>query len=109
MADMKARIHPKWFEKAKIICACGSSFTTGATKEEIRVDICHKCHPFFTGEQKFVDAQGRVEKFQSQQKAVAGKPYVKKQDKKRLARKKAEEEEKKRPQTLREMLTRVKK
>jgi large subunit ribosomal protein L31 len=106
---MKAKIHPQWFDQAKIICACGHSFTTGATKPEIHVDICHKCHPFFTGEQKFVDGQGRVEKFQSQQKAILAKPYVKKQDKKRLAKEKAEDEEKKQPKTLREMLAKVKK
>jgi large subunit ribosomal protein L31 len=106
---MKAKIHPQWFDQAKIMCACGQSFTTGATKPEIHVDICYQCHPLFTGEQKFVDVQGRVEKFQSQQQTALARPYLKKQDKKRLARKKAEEEEAKRPKTLREMFAKVRK
>lgn len=54
-------------------CTCGASFQTGSTKSDIAVDICSKCHPFFTGEMKFVDALGRVEKFQAKQKAAAGK------------------------------------
>ena len=60
---MKAKIHPKTFE-TEISCACGEKFTSNATVEKIRVDICSKCHPFFTGKQKFVDTAGRVEKFQ---------------------------------------------
>ncbi|HSB51928.1 MAG TPA: 50S ribosomal protein L31 [Dissulfurispiraceae bacterium] len=59
---MKEKIHPKYIE-AKILCACGEAFTTHSTKQNIRVDICSKCHPFFTGKQKLVDAEGRVEKF----------------------------------------------
>ena len=60
---MKEAIHPDYVE-AKVICACGETFVTRSTKgSEIRVDICSKCHPFFTGKQKFVDAGGRVEKF----------------------------------------------
>ncbi len=60
---MKADIHPKYFE-ARVTCACGNTFTTGATVKEIKVDICSACHPFYTGKQKFVDAAGRVERFQ---------------------------------------------
>lgn len=60
---MKADIHPKYFE-TKVSCACGNNFTTGSTVEEIKVDICGACHPFYTGKQKFVDATGRVERFQ---------------------------------------------
>lgn len=59
---MKADIHPK-YEEATVTCACGNSFKTGSTKKEIRVEICSKCHPFFTGKQKFVDTGGRVERF----------------------------------------------
>ncbi len=60
---MKEGIHPNYTE-VKVICACGETFTTRSTKgEDIRVDICSKCHPFFTGKQKFVDAGGRVDKF----------------------------------------------
>lgn len=105
---MKSKIHPAWYPQAKFICACGHSFTAGDTQEEVHLDICYKCHPFFTGEQRFVDVQGRVERFQSKQKAITTKPYVKKQDKKRLLRQQQEEAEKKQPKTLREMLTKVK-
>ena len=60
---MKEAIHPNYVE-TKVVCACGETFTTRSTKgDEIRVDICSKCHPFFTGKQKFVDAGGRVDKF----------------------------------------------
>ncbi len=60
---MKPDIHPKYFQ-ARVTCACGNTFTTGATVAEIKVDICSACHPFYTGKQKFVDAAGRVERFQ---------------------------------------------
>ncbi len=59
---MKTDIHPKYY-RAKVICACGETFETGSTKETIKVEICSKCHPFFTGKQKFVDTGGRVERF----------------------------------------------
>jgi large subunit ribosomal protein L31 len=60
---MKAKIHPKYYSDAKVTCACGNSFMTGATKQLIRVEICSKCHPFFTGEQRIMDTAGRVERF----------------------------------------------
>ena len=60
---MKQGIHPEYVE-ATVKCACGETFKTRSTKPELRVDICSKCHPFFTGKQKFVDAGGRVDKFQ---------------------------------------------
>ena len=59
---MKKDIHPEYIE-CTVTCACGNTFTTRSTKNEIRVEICSKCHPFFTGKQKFVDSAGRVEKF----------------------------------------------
>ncbi|MFQ3550236.1 MAG: 50S ribosomal protein L31 [Armatimonadota bacterium] len=60
---MKANIHPK-YEKRKVSCACGYEFETRSTsKEDIKVEICSACHPFFTGKQKLVDTEGRVEKF----------------------------------------------
>ncbi len=61
---MKQGIHPNWFREAKVTCACGNTFTTGSTLENIRVEICSACHPFFTGQQKFVDTLGQVERFQ---------------------------------------------
>ncbi len=59
---MKEGIHPKYNE-ATVKCACGETFTTGSTKSNLHVEICSKCHPFFTGKQKLVDVGGRVEKF----------------------------------------------
>jgi len=61
---MKAGIHPK-YEKAQVTCACGNTFETRSTVDEIRVEICSACHPFYTGKQKIVDTEGRVEKFLS--------------------------------------------
>lgn len=60
--SMKEGIHPKYGE-AVVTCACGNTFVTGSTKKELRVEICSKCHPFFTGKQKLVDTGGRVDKF----------------------------------------------
>lgn len=59
---MKANIHPK-YDKVKVTCACGNTFETRSTSDEIRVEICSACHPFYTGKQKLVDTEGRVEKF----------------------------------------------
>ncbi|MDQ0189445.1 50S ribosomal protein L31 [Alicyclobacillus cycloheptanicus] len=59
---MKAAIHPD-YHKTTVTCACGETFETGSVKENLRVEICSKCHPFFTGKQKFVDTGGRVDRF----------------------------------------------
>ncbi|HUK64521.1 MAG TPA: 50S ribosomal protein L31, partial [Dongiaceae bacterium] len=55
--------HPTYFPEAKIICACGKVYTAGSTREEVHVELCSNCHPFFTGKQKLVDKAGRVERF----------------------------------------------
>ncbi len=60
----KANIHPEWFNDAKVTCACGNTFTTGSTVALIRVEICSACHPLYTGQQKFIDTLGQVERFQ---------------------------------------------
>jgi len=60
---MKADIHPKYYPEAIVRCACGETFTTGSTKPELHVEICSKCHPFYTGKQKLVDTGGRVDRF----------------------------------------------
>ena len=60
---MKAEIHPKYNNETKFTCACGSVFTIGSTKETVAVEICSKCHPFYTGNEKVLDTAGRVEKF----------------------------------------------
>ena len=59
---MKNDIHPK-YGVAKVSCACGETFESGSTKQELKVEICSKCHPFYTGKQKFIDTSGRVDKF----------------------------------------------
>jgi large subunit ribosomal protein L31 len=59
---MKAGIHPKFIETT-VTCACGNTFTTGSVKPNLRVDVCSKCHPFFTGQQRILDSAGRVERF----------------------------------------------
>lgn len=60
---MKETIHPKWYPEARVVCACGNTWTTGATLPEIRTDICSNCHPFYTGEQRIVDTEGQVDRF----------------------------------------------
>lgn len=69
---MKSNLHPQ-YHQVTVTCSCGASFTTGSTKDQITVDICSQCHPFFTGEMKFVDTMGRVEKFQAKLQAAGGK------------------------------------
>jgi large subunit ribosomal protein L31 len=69
---MKKEIHPKYF-KTTVRCACGNEFETGSTKENIRVEICSQCHPFFTGKQKLVDTAGKVESFRRKYQKVAQK------------------------------------
>jgi large subunit ribosomal protein L31 len=59
---MKTEIHPQ-YHQVQVHCACGESWTTGSTKKELRVEICSKCHPFFTGRQKLVDSAGRIDRF----------------------------------------------
>lgn len=95
---MKQKIHPAYYHDAVITCACGNKFTTGSTQKTIKMDVCSACHPFFTGQQKFVDAQGRVERFQIKQKTAG--TYVKKQKKQR---------EDQTPLSLKEMLAEAKK
>jgi large subunit ribosomal protein L31 len=60
---VKPGIHPNWYPDALVTCACGNSWKTGSTKKEIHTDVCNKCHPFFTGEQRIVDTAGQVERF----------------------------------------------
>jgi len=60
---MKKDIHPKYFPNANVKCACGATFTVGSTKESLEIEICSKCHPFYTGKEKILDTMGRVEKF----------------------------------------------
>ena len=61
---MKTEIHPQ-YQQVQVHCACGETFMTGSTKKELRVEICSKCHPFFTGKQKLVDSAGRIDRFKT--------------------------------------------
>ena len=65
---MKEEIHPTYYPEAKVICACGNTWTTGSTQETIRTDVCSECHPFFTGEQRIVDTEGQVDRFYKKMK-----------------------------------------
>lgn len=60
---MKKNIHPKYYPNAKIVCVCGNTFEVGSTVEEVRVELCSNCHPFYTGKQKLVDTAKRVDKY----------------------------------------------
>jgi large subunit ribosomal protein L31 len=65
---MKEKIHPKYYSDAQVVCSCGNTYTTGSTKKNLRVELCSKCHPFFTGERKMIDTAGRVERFRQRYK-----------------------------------------
>ena len=96
---MKQNIHPPYYPKTKVSCACGKSFEVGSTREKIEVEICFHCHPFYTGKEKLIDTAGKVEKFKARrEKAAKATPKkkkirVKKQAsptaKKKVAKKKA--------------------
>lgn len=99
---MKANIHPQYFDNAQVICACGNKFTMGSTLEIIKVELCNKCHPFYTGEQRFVDSASRIQKFQDKQNIA--KQYLTKKVKKQEEQKQKDTA----PKTLREMLMAIK-
>lgn len=107
MPIMKQGIHPQWFPEARVTCACGAGFITGSTLQEIRVEICSKCHPFFTGAQKFVDTLGTVERFQKKQEEAK----VKKRERAKIVQAKREkfEEQKREKPTLKELLMQARK
>lgn len=99
---MKANLQPEYFEKAQVSCACGNRFTVGSTLEFIRVELCNKCHPFYTGEQRFVDRASQIQRFQKKQEVAKQHKLTKV---KKLEQKKQKDQQ---PKTLREMLMTVK-
>ena len=101
---MKSNIHPDWNTEVTVTCSCGSEFKTGSAEKSIHVDICSNCHPFYTGEMRFVDVQGRVEKFQAKQKKGASYKSLKKN---KLAKKVGKSNEP--SKSLKDMLTDIKK
>lgn len=79
---MKSGIHPKWNQQATVKCGCGNTFQTGSMNDTIQVDVCSACHPFYTGELRFVDTQGRVERFSQKRAAAQAKTASSKSKKK---------------------------
>lgn len=100
---MKTNTHPQYFEQAQVICVCGNRFTTGSTMEIIHVELCSKCHPFYTGEQRFLDRASLIDRFEKKRKV---QPYVSKKARKEQKEKQKTSTE---PKTLREMLLEVSK
>jgi len=88
---MKKDIHPKYYPKARVVCACGNTFTVGSTKEYIETEICSKCHPFYTGKEKMIDTLGQVQKFKDR----LSKKQKTTNKKQRTKNKKAENKEQK--------------
>lgn len=94
---MKAKIHPQYFQ-ANVVCACGNRFTVGSTQENIKVELCSNCHPFYTGEERFVDRASTIDKFKKAQDIAA-------KYKTQITAKKEEKKKKENaPKTLAEML-----
>lgn len=89
---MKKDIHPKYYPEAKVICACGNVMTVGSTVEEMKVETCGACHPFYTGKKKLVDTTGRVDRFKKMaEKAKEKKAAIK--EKKPRAKKETQKAE----------------
>lgn len=104
---MKANLHPVWNPEAKVICACGATFTTGSTLPEIHVEICSSCHPLFTGQAKFVDTLGQVDRFVK--KTEISKVKQAERQKVVEARKSKVEEKKKERPSLKDLLLQARK
>jgi len=94
---MKTSIHPQYYEETVVTCSCGERFITGSTKKDIHVEVCYKCHPFYTGQHRYLDVKGRVESFQKKQQKA--KSYQAKK-----INKKKEEKKENQPRTLKELL-----
>jgi large subunit ribosomal protein L31 len=97
---MKADIHPTYFPDAKIVCACGNVMTVGSTVKEIHVELCAKCHPFYTGKQKLIDTERRVEKFKEKAAAKSKTVVGKKAKAEKRAKAKAAKKAAKQPLSL---------
>lgn len=104
---MKTNIHPTWYTETKVTCACGNTFTTGSTLPAIRVEICSKCHPLFTGQQKFIDTLGQVDRFIKKTE----ESKIKQEERKRIleVRKSRVEEKKKDRPSLKDLLMQARK
>jgi large subunit ribosomal protein L31 len=100
---MKAQIHPEWHSESKVVCACGNKFTTGSVMPEIHVEVCSKCHPFYTGQMRFLGGKGRVDKFLNLKQSAASSTGPSKKDRRNAKRLQKMEEELTRPGSLEEI------
>lgn len=96
---MKSDIHPKFNTEAEVACSCGNIFTTGSTKDTIRVEVCYKCHPLYTGEKRFIDTLGQVGKYEKKQKFAT--EYKAKYG---STKKEKDQKDSNKPKSLRELL-----
>lgn len=103
---MKKNIHPQWNPQVTVTCACGNTFVSGSTRNEIRVELCSKCHPFFTGQEKLVDTEGRIDKFRK--KAAKATKIKEVAAAKQQAVQAQKEKAAQQPKTLKEMLQNIK-
>ena len=97
---MKKDIHPQYFEDTKAVCACGNTFITGSTKKEINVEVCYQCHPFYLGEQRYIDIKGRVDQFKKRQKTA--QKFKAEQS---IRKPKRQDKEQKKTKSLKELLS----
>lgn len=104
---MKKNIHPKVHNDTLVVCACGNSFTTSSTEKEIKVEICSQCHPFYTGQQKYVDTEGRIDKFEKKLELSRQKQKLAGKSKKKNINK--ESNDRQNPSTIKEMLAEARK
>lgn len=91
---MKKEVHPKYYDNINIKCACGATFKVGSTLPELNVEICSKCHPFYTGKQKLLDTAGRVDKFKARAAQQSGISALRKGKKAKKARTQTKKTEK---------------
>jgi len=99
---VRANIHPTWYPDAQVKCACGNTFVTGSTLPNIEVEVCYNCHPFYTGQMKYVDTAGRVDAFLTRSKMAVEK-RVSKAEKRKLRSERKIQKELERPDTLAEL------
>ena len=103
---MKKDLHPEYHQSATVTCSCGNTFTTGSTLPSIHVEICSACHPFYTGQEKLIDTEGRVERFEKRQKLA--QKEIEKRASLKTQKIQAERERRETPKTLREMIEKEK-
>lgn len=105
---MNTKIHPTWYPEASVTCACGNTFTLGSAKPSYEVEVCSACHPFYTGQMKFLDTAGRVDAFRAKQQKVAAN-IMSKAERRQMKRDQRINEEISLPDTLTEFKKTLKK